>query len=129
LKLQPYSFFSRSNARTRPSLTERDAKKLRLAAVKQQRERAAQKAQQEEVRRHSFAEQQVAMALAHLPSGSRSPLNLGISGIDNLIGTLIQEAPQDVQGLFTQEETLSEDQKTFLRAAKEQIERLLARSS
>jgi len=69
------------------------------------------------------------MALAHLPSGSRSPLNIGISGIDNLIGTLIQEAPQDVQGLFTHEETLSEDQKTYLRAAKEQIERLLARSS
>jgi len=121
--------FSRSNARTRPSLTERDAKKLRLAAVKQQRERAAQKAQQADIRRHSFAEQQVAMALAHLPSGSRSPLNIGISGIDNLIGTLIQEAPQDVQGLFTQEETLSEDQKAFLLAAKAQIERLLARSS
>ena len=99
-----------------------------MAAVKKQRERAAAKAEMEELRKRTFAEQQVAMALAQLKSGAGSPAQTGISSVDNLIGTLIQEAPQDVAALYASEETLSEEQKAVLRAAKEHIERLLART-
>lgn len=81
----------------------------------------------EEFRKRTFAEQQVTLALKQLGSGSGSPTHTGTSAIDNLVGTLIQEAPQDVADLFANEERLTEKQKTFLRSAKEQIERLLAR--
>ena len=88
---------------------------------------AKSRAEQEELRRRTFAEQQVALALSQMASGAGSPTQTGISGVDNLIATLIQEAPQDVAGLFAKEETLTEEQKTFLRLAKERIDVLLAR--
>ncbi|KAL8822753.1 MAG: hypothetical protein Q9191_006520 [Dirinaria sp. TL-2023a] len=112
------------------SLTSSDARKLHIASVRRERERAAAKAEREEFRRRSFAEKQVAMTLAslHSGSGSLSPINVGISAVDNLIGTLISEAPPDVQGMYEREEVLSEAQKDTLRKAKEEIERLLARN-
>lgn len=102
---------------------------MRRAKLEQQRKRAEQQARQEDFRRRSFAEQQTALALQQFKDGSYIAIQTGTSKVENLIGTLIQEAPQDVQGLFTSEETLSDDQKALLRAAKEHIDRLLARSS
>ena len=112
------------------SLTASDARKLRVASVRRERERAAAKAEREELRRRSFAEQQVAMTLAslHSGSGSGSPVNVGISAVDNLIGTLISEAPTNVQGMYEKEEQLSKAQKDMLHKAKEEIERLLGRN-
>ena len=100
--------------------------------MKRQREKAATLKEMEELRKRTFAEQQVAIALKQMASSSSEPASgpasqVGTSPLDNLIATLIHEAPENVAGLYEKEEKLTEDQKSYLKAAKEKIEALLGR--
>lgn len=82
----------------------------------------------ESLRKRSFAEQQVAMALKQMASGTCSSSSTGISAVDNLVAALVSEAPQNVAGLFAKEEALTEEQKVFLKAAMEKIGDLLGKA-
>ena len=97
-----------------------------MATVAQKEKREAVNAEMEKLRRHSFAEQQVALALSQL-SAPDSPLNVGISSVDNLIGTLISEAPNDVAGLFERAEEVTDTQADILRLAISRMQEMLAK--
>lgn len=79
----------------------------------------------EALRRHSFAEQQVALALSQLQTPTLS-VHVGTSSVDNLIGTLISEAPNEVAGLFERAEVVTDTQAEFLRLAIARMQEILA---
>ena len=97
-----------------------------MVAAAQKANREAVNAEMEKLRRHSFAEQQVALALSQL-SAPDSPIHVGISSVDNLIGTLISEASNDVAGLFERAEVVTDTQADFLRLAIARMQEMLAK--
>ena len=112
---------------------ERDAKKLQVAAAAKEHQRqdfrkAAKIATeaQEALRKRSFTEQQVALALTGMQSPGLAP-NVGEAPVDNLIGTLISEAPEEVAKLFAQAEVPTDAQADFLRLAIARMQEILAR--
>ena len=81
---------------------------------------------QEAFRRRSFAEQHVVMALTQMQSPGLPPA-VGISPVENLIGALISEAPNEVAELFAQAEVPTDAQADFLRLAIARMQEILAR--